>query len=393
MDKLPERDYYCNLKFQYMKIDVEKNNSYVCGIAKPKTIDLDWLAANPGQLFNDKNTVQERKMMLLNQRNSNCENNCYKAEDVGAISQRIIRKGYLRTHNEVIANPKSIDLTLGSDCNLTCTYCVKEYSSAWKRDLQNNGSYPIQVDDDRYQLNIKDKILTELSQTEKLKLKNLELITKELEIVSPHLEQVILTGGEPFLHNNLFNILTSLKSVPEVIIWSGLGVNFQRFKNILSRLSEFPNVILYISGENIEGLMELNRYGNKWNDFEKKINLIKEYKIKFLFHSVLSNLTIFGFDKFLDIYREYVLSYTFVYKPDFMAVYVMDEKSKESIIEKFEHDPLPWKDYIFKSLNAEPTHLQRSNLKVFLKEFSQRRQLNVNNLYPESFLKWVNDVV
>ena len=204
---------------------------------------------------------------------------------------------------------------------------------------------------------------------------------------------ISLTGGEPFLHNNLFNILTSLKSVPEVIIWSGLGVNFQRFKNILSRLSEFPNVILYISGENIEGLMELNRYGNKWNDFEKKINLIKEYKIKFLFHSVLSNLTIFGFDKFLDIYREYVLSYTFVYKPDFMAVYVMDEKSKESIIEKFEHDPLPWKDYIFKSLNAEPTHLQRSNLKVFLKEFSQRRQLNVNNLYPESFLKWVNDVV
>jgi hypothetical protein len=392
-DKLPERDYYCNLKFQYMKIDVEKNNSYVCGIAKPKTIDLDWLAANPGQLFNDNITVQERKSMLLNQRNDSCENNCYKAEDVGAISQRIIRKGYLRTHSEVVLNPKSIDLTLGSDCNLTCSYCAKEYSSAWKRDLQRHGHYQVQVDDDRYQLNVKDKILTELSQPEKLKLKNLELISKELEVVSPHLDQVILTGGEPFLHNNLLNILTSLKSVPEVIIWSGLGVNFKRLENILSCLEQFPNVVLYISGENIGGLLELNRYGNKWNDFERKINLITKYKIKFLFHSVLSNLTIFGFDKFLEMYREHVQSYTFVYKPDFMAVYVMDNASKEAIMKKFEHDPLPWKDYILQSLNASPTYLQRTNLQIFLNEFAKRRQLNIDNLYPDSFLKWINRVV
>jgi hypothetical protein len=73
-----------------------------------------------------------------------------------------------------------------------------------------------------------------------------------------------------------------------------------------------------------------------------------------------------------------------------MAVYVMDEQSKDSIKKLFEHDVLPWKEQIFKSLEASPTELQIQNLKIFLKEFAKRRNLNISNLYPESFKKWTN---
>jgi len=373
-----------------MKIDTEKNTVYNCDAARPQSIDFNWLDNNPGQLFNNVLTVDERNMMLLNQRNSSCENNCFRAEDVGAISPRIIRKGYIKSHTESIAEVKILDLTIGSDCNLTCTYCLKEYSSAWRKDLEQNGNYPIMLDDDRYELNYKDIVAGKLSQIEKYNKKTSQQILKEIEILSLSASELLITGGEPFLNNKLFDILDKVKHVPKINIFSGLGVSFSRLEKILNNLKDFKNINLILSCENIGSYLEFNRYGNTWVDYEKKINLIIQYKINFSFHSVLSNLTLFGFYDFLQRYREYINEYDFVYKPDFMAVYVMDEQSKDSIKKLFEHDVLPWKEQIFKSLEASPTELQIQNLKIFLKEFAKRRNLNISNLYPESFKKWTN---
>jgi len=385
-----ERDYYCNVKFQSMKIDIEKGNIYNCDAAKPQSIDLTWLESNPGQLFNTQLTMQERQMMLVNERNTSCENNCFRAEDVGAISPRIIRQGYVKTHNEIIAKPTTLDLTIGSDCNLTCTYCLKEYSSAWRKDLQDHGNYPVTIDDDRYELNIRDKITVNLSQKTKTKSRIFQLVIDELEILSPTVNTLFVTGGEPFLHNNLFDILDKVKSIPNVIVFSGLGVNIDRLTKILIKLQNFKNITLFLSGENIDKFLEFNRYGNKWEDYRKKVELIKSHNINFLFHSVLSNLSLFGYHDFLQEYREYALSYDFVYKPDFMSVYVMDNQSKDLIKKTFDTDPVPCKEFLFKSLEVTPSTMQIQNLKIFLKEFTSRRNISINELYPKSFIDWIN---
>ena len=162
-----------------MKVDIEKRTIYNCDAASPQQIKLQWIKENPGQLFNTPLTVSEREMMLLNQRNSSCENNCFRAEDVGAVSPRIIRKGYVRSHSETHTHPSVVDITLGSDCNLTCSYCAKEFSSAWRKDLLDNGDYLGISDNDRYQINFKDKNLFQLSQPSKHRTKNFILILKE----------------------------------------------------------------------------------------------------------------------------------------------------------------------------------------------------------------------
>ncbi len=385
-----ERDYYCNVKFQSMKVDIEKSNVYNCDAAKPQSIDLDWLEANPGQLFNNRLTVQERKMMLVNERNISCENNCFRAEDAGAISPRIIRQGYLKTHNELLLTPVTLDLTIGSDCNLTCTYCLKEYSSAWRRDLQDNGRYPVNIDDDRYELNLKDKIALNLSQKTKTKSRTFQLVINELEIVSPTVQTLFITGGEPFLHNNLFDILDKAKNIPKVVVFSGLGVSADRLAKILSKLQNFKNITLYLSGENIGNFLEFNRYGNTWDDYRKKVDLVKQHNINFIFHSVLSNLSVFGYREFLDEYQEYAQSYDFVYKPDFMSVYVMDDHSKDLIRKEFDTVHTSSKEFLFKSMDVAPSTLQVQNLKIFLKEFTSRRNITIDNLYPSSFIDWIN---
>ena len=376
-----------------MKIDIEKKVIYNCDAAKPQQVDLDWIEKNPGQLFNTPLTVKEREMTLSNTRNHSCENNCFKAEDVGAISPRIIRKGYQKTHFDIITRPKIIDITLGSDCNLSCSYCTKEYSSTWRKDILDHGNYPLTIDDDRYQINSKDLIIHKLSQPSKNNTKHFKLILKEIELMTPYLETVYITGGESLLNNNLFDILDSLSVVPEVKVFTGLGVSIGRFEKFLSKIQKYKNVILKLSCENIGSYLEFNRHGIIWDQYKVKLDLLNKFQIDYMFHSTLSNLSLFGYHEFLEYFQEAKKEYDFVYKPDFMSPYVMDPESKSYIIKLFENNPLPWANYIIESLKPEPTILQMQNLKIFIKEFTKRRNISVVDTYPKHFVDWLDNVV
>lgn len=376
-----------------MKVDIEKRVIYNCDAATPQQIDLKWIENNPGQLFNTPLTVEERGMMLSNQRNTSCENNCFKAEDVGAISPRIIRQGYHKTHFDIISHPSILDITLGSDCNLTCTYCTKEYSSAWRNDIQKHGEYLILGDNDRFSANTKDKIFNKLSQPNKLKTKNFKIILKELESMNQHLDHVYITGGESLLQNNLFQVLDILTEVPRIYLFSGLGVSLSRLEKILLKLQKYKNVIIKLSCENIGSYLEFNRFGNNWLQFNNKVDLIREYNLKYIFHSTLSNLSIFGYYEFIEYFKDSEKTYDFVHKPDFMSTYVMDQFSKDNIIKRFESSSIPWKNHIIKNLQPQPSNLQIQNLKIFLNEFTKRRNISIIDVYPKSFIHWLDNVV
>ena len=72
-----DRDYYCSYKFKYLKVDLVSNATYNCHAAKQHAIDFEWLADNKGNLFNTEINIAERQMMMANQRNSSCEENCW----------------------------------------------------------------------------------------------------------------------------------------------------------------------------------------------------------------------------------------------------------------------------------------------------------------------------
>ena len=140
---MTNRDYYCSMKFKFLKIDLPSKTIYNCHAAAPHRIDFDWLEENPGNLFNTPVNVYEREQMLRNERNKSCEQNCWIAEDAGAVSPRINQNGIEQTHTDPVTDPEIIDLTIGIDCNLTCSYCCKEYSNSWRRDIINNGNYEL----------------------------------------------------------------------------------------------------------------------------------------------------------------------------------------------------------------------------------------------------------
>ena len=107
---MTNRDYYCSMKFKFLKIDLPSKTIYNCHAAAPHRIDFDWLEENPGNLFNTPVNVYEREQMLRNERNKSCEQNCWIAEDAGAVSPRINQNGIEQTHTDPVTDPEIIDL-------------------------------------------------------------------------------------------------------------------------------------------------------------------------------------------------------------------------------------------------------------------------------------------
>jgi len=383
-----DRDYYCSMKFKYLKVDLESNLTYCCHAATPHAIDKQWLKENPGQLFNTPLIHKERTMMLNNQRNSSCEQNCWPAEDKGATSPRIYQHGIEKTHTDINVQPEEIEFTVTSECNLTCSYCCKEYSTAWKRDLLDNGDYGL--DDNRYKLIDKDKILYRLSQNEKINSKQYQTLLNEVSLITDaNVREFTITGGEPFLNNQLMSVVELARSCGKLIIYTGLGIANTRFEKILEQLKDYPNLELRISAENIGKKLEFNRYGINSDEFLHKVELIKQSGIKHVFHLTLTNLTIFGLAEFYEKFAGTKLLITYAYQPEFMAINVLDNASKQQLLKELVALPELHYNRITQSIAETPTDQQRADLKMFINKFASRRNLDLN-IYPTNFINWIN---
>lgn len=387
------RDYYCSQKFRFLKIDLESQTTYNCHAARPHRIDFAWLAANPGQLFNTDINVNERRMMLVNERNSSCEQNCWPAEDRGAASPRLIAKGHVRTLTDVITSPEIIDITLNSDCNLTCSYCCKEYSSSWRNDILNNGNYNIASEPDRYTKNTLDQVLAKVSQQERFGLDRTQAILGEVKAMSGQVKEIIISGGEPFLSRYLLDIVKDNSHAPRIQIFTGLGVDFKRFERIIDTLAEYNNVVLNVSGETTDALYEFNRYGATWSEFERKLELLSKKNIKVEMSSVMSNLTVVGFVDFYKLFSQYRYRIECVYNPNFLAPHILDQRTKDQVAEQFATSNFPQKELVLTSLLSQPTSTEKQDLAIFLKEFVARRPGLGLDVFPQTFVEWLNNDV
>lgn len=379
------------MKFKYLKIDLRRNNIYNCHAAKPHPIDFAWLEKNPGNLFNTEINVREREMMLRNERNSSCEQNCWTAEDRGAVSPRILQKGTTVTHTNPVTSPEFIDLTTNIDCNLTCSYCCKEYSSSWQRDLISQGDYIIHgVSDSRYTATIQDRVLNKVSQSELYNLSKYQLLLNELQSYKSTLKRIDVAGGEPLLNNHLIDTLSNLNlnSDCEIVIYTGLGLSNSRFERLLDHLIKIKNLRIKVSAENIGPSLEFNRYGIDWQEFQHKIKILDKH-VRWNFFSTITNLTIFGFKNFTDHFKDSQMEINFAYQPSFMSPFVLDEMSKKIILEQIEDLKPEFKQKITDSLRGEPTNDERLAVRDFLTTFVNRRPQLSLDIFPKNFLQWI----
>lgn len=383
--KMKTTNFYCSQKWTWLGVDLEKKSAQSCCTAEPSRVDIKWLKQNSGQLFNTPLLQQERQLMLDNQPVASCESSCWRPERNGVASRRLIEQSFNPTHTELTASPEILNIIFGSTCNLTCSYCCKQYSSAWLHDIATAGTY---LDQERFTINNFDRVLLQLSQPELSTSVDFEFLLAESSQFK-NLKQVRISGGEPFLYNSLPVLLDQVGTAAEVVINSGLGVNPDRFARQLDRITHVDNLEITVSAENIDRFYEFNRYGNSYENFLCNLNAIKERNIRITFNSVISNLTVFGLADFVAEFGDYPIHYSFCSDPDFLAPNVLDSASIEQLATELDQSKLPVKEQLVASLYQPNTRDQQENLSIYLKEFARRRSLDLA-IFPVSMLQWLS---
>lgn len=373
------RGPYCSQKFWFLSVNAERRTLGACCSAEHVKIDFPWLAKNPGQLFNTDQLVSDRTQMLNGQYPSSCDV-CYKHEDLGLTSRRTLSDNFDDSYTDTKSTPEVISLFLGTNCNLTCSYCCKEYSTAWMHDIDNNGEYF--ADDIRYQLSMSDKVILKLSQKELQSTYHFNEILDQLSVYEG-LKEFTIAGGEPFLQNGLTSVIDKIKT--KVTISTGLGVTTSRLESILQKIDP-TKVDIVVSAENINQYYEFNRFGNTYQKFLKNLSLLSEYKFDYKFNSVLSNLTVFGFSEFIKEFSENQVHMQLCTDPSFMSVSILPNSIKEYLLDK---DYGKFTDQVY-SLLAEPTDVElEQRFCKYVLEFSKRRSLNLD-IFPAEFVAWAS---
>lgn len=378
-----DNDFYCSQKFWWLTVNLEKLQISSCCAASPHKVDMSWVDANPGQLFNSQILQHERILSLNNQPAASCNSSCWQPEFQGLPSRRIAMKSYQKTHNAIQSDPEYLNIVVGSDCNMTCVYCCKFYSTAWSIDVMQK-NYCVNTKDDRFVINTIDKTLYKLSQKKLFNSTSHQKLFDEVkkQYKSPALKHITISGGEPFLYFNLQNLLQDIPKSIKIEVWSGLGVNESRFKKEVSKLPK--NISIVISAENTGHNYEFVRYGNSWQRFQNNLQTLQSANINYRFAATVTNLTLFGLLDFIKFADKTPIAFQPCTDPDFLSVAVLDPVSKSLIKQNLQHFP----DFIVKMLNIDPTEKQVNNLKLYIKEFSNRRNLNLE-IFPKSFTKWI----
>lgn len=387
------RDYYCSQKFTWLKLDAEKKVIQSCCKSAQENIDIKYLSDNPGSLFNSPKLLQERQDMLENKRVASCENACWKAEDQGIWSRRTETNSNIKTHTAIRNNPTVLDLTLSGECNLTCSYCCKNYSSSWRNDIQKNGDYKkLTSYGDRYSLNTFDKIIKKVSQKKRQNLKIFQLVEKEIDYMKDSLTRITISGGEPFLDHRFSEIIKKFSSITEINVFTGLGISEKILRKGLETIALNKNVILNISAESTDDNFEFNRYGNNWKTFLRYLKIIEEYNVKTKFQMSYGNLNVMDFVKFNNYFSNYDRELTIIYEPAFLCPYNLDDETKENIIQEIKNSNLGNTDNaitVINSLKIPTSSSLRAQLEYFVKEFANRRGLKINFM-PKTLKKWLN---
>jgi len=378
-------NFYCSQKFTSLSIDLEKRLLYSCCSAVPEKIDLDWLQQNPGMLFNSPNLQQERQAMLDNMPVPGCQQSCWTPESIGLESRRTQHKTYRLTCTDVqTTQPKNLNIILGSTCNLSCVYCCKQYSTAWTRDIKNNGVY---FDHPRFNLVPMDQILSRISQDEHKNSEGFDIIVKELSNYT-NLQEIVIDGGEPFLYNGFPDLINSLAGNENLLFYTGLGVDSRRLINQLDRIQHKEKITAVVSAETCGQLYEFTRFGNTYEKFLENLKILQDC-MTVKFSSVLSNLTIHGLVDFVDQYTDRIEFYNFCNDPDYLCMNVLDDQTKQRLAVSISNSDIRLKDSIVSTMMKPCTEQQRQQFASYLSQYARRRNLELD-IFPTSMLNWCN---
>ena len=241
-------------------------------------------------IMNSDSFREVRRQMIAGEVPPACKT-CWDVEVAGGTSKRQKDSHYnvdydksTKSDGSITVDLRNVELRLGNFCNLKCRSCNAESSTSWIDDF----------------MKLKDKIklpsnydgLIKMDHTDYSWTENMDFYN-ELISYTKNLDQLHISGGEPFLVPKHFKFLDKLieedlaKNIQIYYITNG-NYDFEKLVPALEKLKHFWYVNISISVDDIE---DRNSYIRKNSNWELTVENIKNFITKYSFPNFKYTIT------------------------------------------------------------------------------------------------------
>lgn len=387
-------------------------NGYMDGTAKPccdsqsPFNDINLNTQTIDEAFNSEEYKQLRIDMSKGIENPHCKA-CYDLEKQKITSSRENWNTHHKVHidriketiekvdfsGEVSPDFISLDLRPSNICNFKCRTCNDAFSTRWQEEKE-----------DFYKLN--ENVLyfgkEKLSGLNKVNFKLNEDSMKNIEVL-------YFAGGEPFVLEEHFELLESLKNKKDISLMYNTNFSILKYKGktIFEHLKDFRNVHFSISLDGLGEVGEFVRTGFETKVFKKNFLIMKwaidHYKnISYDFQytcSLLNSLNFFDFVEELGEEDE-LINFHYIQYPFWYNTINFDKAKSDTIklfeanLDKIKSDKL--KNSLLKYLeylkNSNVSEWDKINAKKYLKGNIAHSLIFNDTELPEK-LSFVNDLI
>lgn len=224
---------FCSAKWHMVTMHLAQGETHSCYHPWTHKIPLEELEKNPGAIHNTQFKKSQRKLMLNGERPTECEY-CWRMEDLGNISDRVIRnaepfakndldifKSYTGDEN---VYPRHVEVSFSTTCNLKCSYCNPTVSSKWLEEVKHYGGYKTSTNFNDY-INPNESLPFILDREHN---PYVEAFWKWLPEAYSYMQVLRVTGGEPLMSKHTFTLLDYIAKNPnkklEVVVNSNMCV-------------------------------------------------------------------------------------------------------------------------------------------------------------------------
>lgn len=275
---------FCSAKWHMVTLHLAQGETHSCYHPWTHKIPLKELEGNPGAIHNTEFKKSQRKLMLKGERPKECEY-CWRMEDLGNISDRVIRNAepFAKNDLHIFKNytgdenvyPRHVEVSFSTTCNLKCSYCNPTVSSKWLEEVKEHGGYKTSTEFNDY---IKpDKPLPFYLDRDYNPY--VEAFWKWLPDAYDHLEVLRVTGGEPLMSKHTFKLLDYIGEHPnkklEVIVNSNMCVPDKLIDQAISAGQKLIDKVgiftMFASLDSVGEQAEYQRHGLDYTQFTRNV--------------------------------------------------------------------------------------------------------------------------
>lgn len=284
---------FCLAKWTQVTLQLQTGHNHSCHHPVTHKISELEVAQNPSALHNTNYKKNRRREMMEGLRPKECDY-CWNIEDnSNEFSDRIYKSTepwsmqhfdeVLKTKGEKDINPKYVEVSFSNVCNFKCSYCGPAFSSQWMDEIQQHGSYPTSTNFNN---------LDYLKSTDQMPIphnkKNpyVDAFWKWWPDLYKDLHTFRITGGEPLLAKDTFDVLDFINSEPNPNRNLNLSINtnlnapekiFNEFREKIKTLMDEERVnefILFTSCDAYGEQANYIRHGFNYDLFMERINIL-----------------------------------------------------------------------------------------------------------------------